>query len=142
LISHISLTNKLMMRKILFLLFLLCSINAHSQQIEKYQAVKTSQTGGRYEIVQSEIIRSQTFKIDKYTGTVYQFVKTKDDLSTWQLVPKNVATFDTVIPDKINYQLFLGGIVVRDCFLLNINTGATWVLVKDSNDYLSFENFE
>ena len=73
---------------------------------------------------------------------VYQFVKTKDDLSTWQLVPKNVATFDTVIPDKINYQLFLGGIVVRDCFLLNINTGATWVLVKDSNDYLSFENFE
>ena len=131
-----------MMKKILFLLFLLCSINVYSQETENYQAVKTSQTGGRYEIVQSEITRRHTFKIDKYTGTVLQFVKTSEDVSTWQLVPKTPAKFDTVIPDQINYQVFLGGIAIRDCFLLNINTGATWILVKDSAENLSFENFE
>lgn len=126
--------------KLILLLLLCLIINLYSQ--EKRQAVKTSQTGGRYEIVQSEIFRNQTFKLDKYTGKVLQLVNTLYDRVLWQDVPKNTSNPDIVLPDKINYQLFLGGMFARDCFLLNINTGTTWLLVKDSVDNVSFEYFE
>ena len=130
------------MKKILLLLFILFSMSAYSQGLQKYQATKTSQAGGRYEIVQSEIQRSQTFKLDKYTGKVYMLVTTKSDEVAWEEVQKNSAWHDTVTPDKVNYQLFLGGSAARDCFLLNINTGATWILVKAKDDSFYFENFE
>src|SRR5947209_6038711 len=118
-----------MIKKTFLFFFLLGSVNLYSQGLEKHQAVMTTQAGGRYEIVQSEIRRSNTFKLDKHTGKVYVFVATKDDWFSWQEVPKESATLDTIIPDKINYQLFMGGILAKDCFLLNINTGATWILV-------------
>ena len=68
-----------MIKETLLLLFLLCSANLYSQGLEKHQSVTTSQTGGRYEIVQSEIKRSNTFKLDKYTGRIYVFVTAKND---------------------------------------------------------------
>ena len=69
--------------------------------------------------------------MDKYTGKVYSFVTTKSDWLAWQEIPKSFVTGDTSISEKINYQLFMGGILAKDCFLLNINTGVTWVLVED-----------
>jgi hypothetical protein len=130
------------MKKILYLLLLLYSMNTYSQGLQKYQAVKTSQTGGRFEIAQSEIQRRQTFKLDKYTGTAYVLVEIAKDVSSWQEVRKDVARFDTVMPDVVNYQLFLGGIFARDCFLMNINTGATWVLAQDNKGNFLFQVFE
>ena len=130
------------MKKIWLLLILLCYVNSYSQ-LEKHQTFITSQVGGRYEIAQSEIKRSNTFKLDKYTGKVYAFVTTKSDWFTWQEIPKSVVTSDIIISEKINYQLFMGGILAKDCFLLNINTGVTWVLVEDKKSgNLFFEVFE
>jgi hypothetical protein len=130
------------MKKILFLIGLLCSINIYSQGLEKYQAVRTTQTGGRYEIVQSEISRRLTFKVDKYKGSVYQLVRTINEKSQWQEILKEPAMLDTVIPGQINYQLFFGGIAASDSFLLNINTGTTWKLVEGSKGILLLEVFE
>lgn len=130
------------MKRILLLLILFSSVNIHSQ-VQKYQTVTTSQVGGRYEIIQSEIKRSNTFKLDKFTGRVYQFVSTKNDWFAWQQLYKSYVELDTTIPEKINYQIFMGGIAAKDCFLLNINTGVTWVLVEDKKTgSYSFEVFE
>lgn len=129
------------MKKMLLLFVLLSFSNIYSQ-LQKYQAVATSQVGGRYEIIQSEIKRINTFKLDKYTGKVYVFVTTKSDWYAWQEVNKSNVELDTTIPERINYQIFMGGILAKDCFLLNINTGATWLLVEDkktANYY--FESF-
>ncbi len=130
------------MKKMLLLLLLFSCLNIHSQA-QKYQAATTSQVGGRYEIIQSEIKRSNTFKLDKFTGKVYQFVSTKDDWFAWQQVYKSYVELDTTIPETINYQIFMGGIAAKDCFLLNINTGVTWILVEDKKTgSYSFEVFE
>ncbi len=130
------------MKTILVILFLFSSVKIFSQSIEKYQAVATSQTGGRYEILQSQIKRSNTFKLDKFTGQIFVFVSTKNDKVAWQEVPKNSGILDTTVSDRINYQLFMGGTMARDCFLLNINTGVTWVLVEDRKGNYAFEVFE
>ena len=130
------------MKKILLLLILLSFSNIYSQ-LQKYQAVATSQVGGRYEIIQSEIKRINTFRLDKYTGKVYVFVTTKSDWYAWQEVNKSNVELDITIPERINYQIFMGGILAKDCFLLNINTGVTWLLVEDkkTGSYY-FESFD
>ena len=118
------------MKRIL-ILFILFSCTPIYSQLQNYQAISTSQVGGRYEIIQSQIKRSNTFKLDKFTGKVYMFVSTKDDWYTWQEVYKGNVELDKVIPEKINYQIFMGGIAAKDCFLININTGVTWMLTED-----------
>lgn len=96
--------------------------------------VRTSITGGRWEIIQSPILRSNTFKVDKLYGTVYQMVQTKNKSIIWEKVTVENIHHDNLSNDvnqQINYQLFMGGMMAADAFLININTGHTWQLVKD-----------
>lgn len=112
--------------------FMLVSLYAFSQTGR--QSVTTSQTGGRYEIVQSEIMRSLTFKLDKYTGEVYKLVKVDEEEFDWKSI--RIYDHEKVDPDcyrneEITYQLFMGSKMAEDCFLLNIETGDTWQLMHD-----------
>ena len=115
--------------------FILASLVSFAQRYTEKQAVFTSQTGGRYEIVQSDIRRSLTFRLDKYTGEVYRLVVKQNDEFCWEYV--KIYDQDKVDRDhydntEITYQLYLGGIAVADCFLLNIKTGDTWQLIHDN----------
>lgn len=38
----------------------------------------------RFEILQSPLAARWTFRLDRYTGKVWQLVKTKDDDNTWE----------------------------------------------------------
>ncbi|MBQ7942173.1 MAG: hypothetical protein IJ328_07205 [Muribaculaceae bacterium] len=128
------------MKKIIVIIIvsLLFSISIEAQ--EQYFPAKTS-LEGRYEIVQSNIARRYTFKIDKYRGIVYQLVQTEADGFAWQEVPVLMRDFDEIKPDTVNYHIFMGGTAVKDCFLINIHTGITWVLVKSSDNSIMFEPF-
>ena len=103
--------------------------------------ISTSQTGGRYEIVQSPFLRKCLFKLDKYTGKVYQYIIDSEKRGKWERV---VVLLESEPKDKerINFQLFFGGIAAADCFLLNIHTGETYQLTKDKNDIFLFEFVE
>ncbi len=120
--------------KKLFIFFVCAffSINLFAVETEGY--VITSQTGGRYEIIQSNIKRSLLFRLDKYTGDVFQFVKTESEAFPylWQKI-EIIGNREGDAPNTINYQLFLGGISAADCFLLNINTGRTFKLYEDKD---------
>lgn len=114
--------------------FLLVSFVGHAQRNIEGQSVSTSQTGGRFEIIQSPIARRLTFRLDKYTGEVYQLVKKKNDEYCWD----NVKIYDQENVDSDNYNnteitylLYMGGKAVSDCFLINIKTGDTWQLIHD-----------
>ena len=120
------------MKKIL-LLMALCFISITSSAIENQKAVKTSTEGGRYEIVQSEIVRKYFFKLDKYTGDVYQLVLKSNGDITWQKMDVIGLRFDTIKEDTINFQIFMGGMAVSDCFMINIHTGWTYKLYQDKD---------
>ena len=114
------------------LLFMFCMMALMLNAQKNFSSVKTSVEGGRWEIVQSEIARRDTYKIDKYKGDVYMFVKKKNGEYTWQKLNRVGEDYDKIEDGKINFQLFLGSISAQDKFLININTGETWQIYEDS----------
>jgi hypothetical protein len=94
----------------------------------------------RYEIVQSTINARGTFKLDRFTGKVYQFVMNEDSTNRWQEIPRTFNPKDgATVKGKPNYQLFLSGLTRRFDFLLNVRTGATWEIMVDENGNESWE---
>ena len=114
-----------------FVIFLLMLLSVRMFAVDGVGSVSTSQTGGRYEIIQSNIKRSLYFKLDKFTGDVYQFVSTSDGGYTWQKIYVDGKGLGS-LNKSITYQLFMGGMMAADCILLNIVTGETFMLFEDS----------
>ena len=132
-----------MNRILVFVCFVMMSLYGFAQ-LEHHPSVSTSQTGGRYEIIQSPIARRLIFRLDKYTGEVHQYVLGKDDKPLWEKISN---AWLSLILDKekkqgyIKFQLFMGGIAVADCFLLDIETGVTFQLYEDSDSGKLFFSF-
>lgn len=135
-----------MKKGIMFYFLIFVSLSIYGQNItidsnndKKYNSVTTSFSGGRFEFIMSDLVVRHSFKIDKYTGDVYMLVKRDDDSFTWDLLLRDPSDNDKQFDNKINYQLYMSGIAVRFCYLLNTNTGITWQLVKSKDDTLFFE---
>lgn len=121
------------MRKLLILIvFVGIALPSFAQQT--YSAVKTSTEGGRWEIIQSPIVRRITIKLDKFTGKTYQLVETSTKSYSWQEILWIGEMLEEKYKNKINYQLFTGGLTVKDTYLINIHTGQTWMLYGDTSD--------
>ena len=127
--------------KQIILFIVLCFFSLTSSAIETHQAVKTSTEGGRYEIVQSEIARKYFFKLDKYTGDVYMLVLKSDGDVTWEKMQVIGLGLDTIKKDTINFQIFIGGMAVSDCFMINIHTGKTYKLYQDKDTDVLFWSY-
>ena len=125
------------MKKYLLFLFITLSLSAMAQ---KHNAVTTNTSNGRFEIVQSKLLRSLTFKLDKYTGNIFMYDETISDSTVWFQIPREIIETDTVpCENQINYQLYLGGYIARDCFLINLNNGLTWTFVLNEEHKYVFE---
>lgn len=120
--------------------FFILTMSTYGQQNGTNQT--TSLIGGRWEFFMSDVAVRYTFKIDKFTGDVFQYVKRSDETYTWQIVEKYRNVNDIVKDNVINYQLFSSGQGIRFTFLLNTNTGLTWKLVTTADGGLVFESFE
>lgn len=123
------------MKKISLLLigFLAITISSPAQHIES-KAQSTSLAGGRYEIIMSDIALRNSFKVDKFLGDVYLMVRKEDGNITWVKMIKDVAFNNPIMPDKINFQLYMSGIGLKYTFLINIHSGTIWQLVEDNSD--------
>lgn len=84
----------------------------------------------RFEFLQSPLAARGTYKLDKYTGAVYQIVQTKDGHTVWREMLKLSHPLDKRNEGRVNYQLFTSGLAMKFTFLMNVNTGATWQLVE------------
>ena len=122
-------------------LFLTCTllIFASTQAVKAAGNQSTCLVSGRWELFMSEIAARNTFRIDKWTGMVFQLVERENGTLTWNLVTRQASINDTRNQNAINYQMFTSGIAVRFTFLININTGVSWQLVEDRYGRLLFE---
>jgi hypothetical protein len=100
----------------------------------------SSNPSARYEIVQSPLAARWTFRLDRFTGKVWQNVKTADGGSAWEeMLVIGLPWVPPMSPPK--YQLFSSGIAARFTFLINTDTGKTWELAtskkrnKDGTEY-------
>ena len=84
--------------------------------------------GARYEVLQSPLAAKWTFRLDRYSGRVWQLVKTKDDDSAWEEMPVYEMA-KLASPGRPRFQLFTSGLAARHTFLVDSDSGKTWVLV-------------
>jgi hypothetical protein len=99
-------------------------------QIETKPSNATSPPqNARYEVVQSSLAAKWTFLLDRFTGRVFQLVRTPTDGVAWEVMAAlrlpNIAN-----PTQARFQLFTSGIAARHTFLIDTSTGASWSLVS------------
>ena len=97
--------------------------------------------GARFEIIQSSLAAKWTFRLDRYTGRVWQLVTTKDEDNAWE----EMLVFD--IPKlqaatRPRFQLFSSGLASRHTFLLDSNSGKTWTLTTSKGANKDGTEFE
>jgi len=88
-----------------------------------------SAANARFEILQSPLAAKWTFRLDKFSGCIWQLVKTKDDDMSWEEMlvldlPKIQA------PTRPRFQLFTSGLAARHTFLIDGDTGRTWLVAS------------
>ena len=100
--------------------------------------VKTLVTdSARYEIIQSSIKRALTFKLDKFTGRIWEVVETASGGLIWEYMYVEDRTSilgddNTLYP---RFQIFLSGMMAADTYLLDTKTGTVWQLQKDKDGF-------
>jgi hypothetical protein len=82
----------------------------------------------RYEIVQSELTAKWTFRLDRYTGHVWQLVRAPDESNAWEAV--KVISLPTIAAPLVpRFQIFASGLAAKFTFLIDTLSGQTWTLV-------------
>lgn len=89
----------------------------------------TPPLNAQFEVVQSQLAAKWTFRLDRFTGHVAQLVKTLDGENTWEemLVPGLPII---TAPARPSFQIFTSGLAARHTFLIDTDTGQTWVIVS------------
>jgi len=102
----------------------------HAQQPSDVHQQTTAPPNARFEGVQSELAARWTFRLDRFSGHVALLVRTKDDDNAWE--DMEVLTLPFIAPPgRARFQLFTSGIAVRYTFLIDTETGKTWVVVTN-----------
>ncbi len=131
------------MKRILIFIFVLVLVNAFagSSQAQDARSSGVSSTSApvqsRFEIIVTTSRVSAVLKLDKYTGEVFELarnktlVKNKDEQHAWQRTKRLPHTAKDETSDEVNYQIYTGGERGIYTYLINIGTGATWILAKE-----------
>jgi hypothetical protein len=90
----------------------------------------------RFEVIQSPLAAKWTFRLDRYSGRIWQLVRTKDGDNMWEEMPV-IGRPNLTTGPKPRFQMFTSGLAARHTFLIDADTGKTWLLTttkrKDSD---------
>ena len=120
------------MKKIIFLLLSVICLETSAQDTYVQTDVCSN---ARFEIIQSSIAAKATYMIDKYFGFTFCAVENPlDSTMNWEIIESEPHPDDkTENLGKVNYQLFISSISLKFTYLININTGATWELCRNTD---------
>ena len=123
-----------------FLVFALAYAEPSHAQNQGSEARHTSAPAtSRYEIIATTSGVDVVLKLDKFTGEVFELtgskalVKNKDEQHAWQRtkrLPHTDKDKDQTT-GEVNYQIYTGGQNGIYTYLINIGTGATWILARE-----------
>lgn len=90
-------------------------------------------TTAPFEIVQLSSATQVTLRFNKFSGeTDFLFEAAPDGKTAkelvWNFIGRVPHKDDKIKPDGPNYQVYIAGIGSSVAYLLNVHTGATWVL--------------
>lgn len=111
----------------------LCGTAWAQEDSQAQHQATASPPNGRYEILQSALAARWTFRLDRYSGQVYQLVTTSDGDFTWEEM--RVIDRLPVATARPRFQLFSSGIAAKFTFMMDAESGMTWqVTASKSRD--------
>lgn len=85
----------------------------------------------RYDLIQSNVTRFYTLRVDKQTGRTWQLTE-RGGRKVWDDVRfHDGQTHLANLPDGVNFQVLASVLVPREIFLWNVHTGKTWMLDQE-----------
>lgn len=99
-----------------------------AQQPSDAHQHSTPPPNARFEIIQSELAAKWTFRLDRFNGRVAQLVRTKDGDNEWEEM-QVIGLSRVQAQTRPHFQIFTSGLAVRHTFLIDTDTGKTWVVV-------------
>jgi hypothetical protein len=107
---------------------LVFGLNLRAQEPSDIHQHTVAPTNARFEIVQSELAAKWTFRLDRFTGHVAQLTHNKDDEDMWEEM-RVIGIPYIASPTRARFQIFTSGLAARHTFLIDTDTGKTWVIV-------------
>jgi len=114
------------MKNLLYVVLILFSTLTFAQTSNPSYQTESLQNS-RFEMIQSANGAKYTFRLDKFTGRVWQYVKGEGDDNGWQ---EMVVSPKPLTSTKPKFQIFVSGLGARYSFLLDNDNGNTWQLVS------------
>jgi hypothetical protein len=111
---------------------------SHAQDLGSSEMRHTSAPpDARYEIITATSTVRAVLKLDKRTGEVFELasnkalVKNKDEEHAWQKTRRLPHPDKNDATNEVNYQIYTDGAGGIYTYLINLRTGATWILAKE-----------
>lgn len=79
----------------------------------------------RFQIVQSEMAAKATFKLDRFTGRVWQLLSTPDG-NIWSQMSVESLSPNGVPSSAPRFHIFTSGVALKFTYLLDTMSGRTW----------------
>jgi hypothetical protein len=113
-------------------------------QSEKSAVYTAANSNARFEVIKSPTVASWTFRLDRFTGDVWILSFSNDGDLRW--TGMKIQEFKPNQTLKPTFQIFLADKDVRQTFLMNTDTGQTWVLAdttveKTGEKFLMWASF-
>jgi hypothetical protein len=102
-------------------------------QLAEHEPVSTAPpASARYELIQNSRAMKETYLLDRFSGSSWQLVKSTQR-SVWQKIARESHDRDTVPKDWSGpvYQVSVSGLAAKGTYMINVITGATWILYED-----------
>ena len=112
------------------ILLLTLSGNLLAQQTSDIHQQTTAPAGARFELVQSELAAKWTFRLDRFTGRISQLVKAASGGNAWEDMIILGLPSTTGTPHA-KFQICTSGLAARHTFLIDVETGRTWVISSE-----------
>lgn len=113
---------------------------AVSQEGAVQHNATSAPAGARFEIVQSGLAAKWTFRLDRFSGRVWQLVSLRAGGTGWEAM--EVRGLERTPPGQARFQIFTSGLAAKHTFLIDTTAGRTWVLVtgrRKAEDGASYE---
>ena len=120
--------------RVVMIALLTMSSRAFAQEVPAQAQRSASVAEGRFDVVHSPLGLLFTFRLDRFTGRVWQLTSVRGGLWEWEETPvPELATIAT--PNRPRFQLHVSGISASHTLLIDTETGKSWQFTKDSPTY-------
>jgi hypothetical protein len=122
------------MKAIAIIIPVLCSMAMADGQLAQNEKT-TPPIAARFEIIQSSLSEKCTYLFDRYTGHISIQVAGTSGTLSWQDQPVTdlPPIANPTDPQTPRFQMFISGLTARDAYLLDTQTGKTWLSATDAN---------